>query len=207
MSQLKEEFAILKKSRQYLRQRITKVVNAISSELPNISQYDRLQNIDKLQAFKKELDDLNKSIFPLYIKSQIPEESVDSEILTEQDHDDKILQTITALKSNPNLGQQTFQSPISDGTKNNLTLPKVPLPQFSNSETDDLQKFFRSFEFIISKHNLTSYEKFIYLRNQITGSPRALIDSIDVQQQSYEIAKDLLIQAFDTKITSKFNIV
>ena len=207
MSQLKDEFAILKKSRQYLRQRITKVVNAISSELPNISQYDRLQNIDKLQAFKKELDDLNKSIFPLYIKSQIPEESVDSEILTEQDHDDKILQTITALKSNPNLGQQTFQSPISDGTKNNLTLPKVPLPQFSNSETDDLQKFFRSFEFIISKHNLTSYEKFIYLRNQITGSPRALIDSIDVQQQSYEIAKDLLIQAFDSKITSKFNIV
>ena len=50
-------------------------------------------------------------------------------------------------------------------------------------------------------------EKFIYLQDQLSGSARDLIESVEVQQLSYEEAKSLLLEAFDDKIASKHNVL
>ena len=58
-----------------------------------------------------------------------------------------------------------------------------------------------------TKLNLESYEKFIFLRDQLYGGPRDLVDSIDVEKQSYETAVDLLEEFFSGAIRAKFDLL
>ena len=64
-----------------------------------------------------------------------------------------------------------------------------------------------SFEAIIDKHELSSYEKFIYLRKQLFGAARKLVDSLEFSEHSYDVAKELLIKAFDCGLSNKFNAI
>ncbi len=86
---------------------------------------------------------------------------------------------------------------------NKLKLPVIALPEFSNSKGESLEKFIFAFESIIEKHLLSPYEKFIYLRGQLHNGPRALVDSLSPNEQTYKCAKDLLAEAFAFQLTQK----
>ena len=122
----------------------------------------------------------------------------------EDSYEDKILSCLSQLREDTSRLPNATTRNVGN---NSVKLPTVPLPTFSNSRDDNLKKFFRSFESIIDKHCLNDYEKFVYLRGQLSGGPKTLIDSLDVDNQSYHKAKDLLEKAFDCKLTAKFDIM
>ena len=45
------------------------------------------------------------------------------------------------------------------------------------------------------------------MRDQLSKGPRVLLDSLDVTEQLYEVAKDLLKKAFDNEVESKFDVI
>ena len=204
-----EELTILTRSRGFLRSRATRLINGIGQNVSALSQTVKFDNIEKLTFFKKELDDMNKAIFPLYIKTQVDDVDLRAKIFEEEKYDDEILACISALRSPPNASDQGDNTQNQSGfdPRNRLSLPKIPLPQFSNHETEDIQNFLKSFEYILEKQNLNSFEKFMYLRGQLSGSARAIIESIDMKDRSYESAKQLLIDAFDDKQKAKNTVI
>ena len=192
----------IKKTRQYHRQKVTKFVDKVNKELPNITLYKRLDYLDRLQNFKLTLNDLNEQVLHKSIEEELSDKDMDVLIDDDGEYDDKISSAIVQLNSlnlteTNNNNSNNNNNSTTGNDRNKLKLPQVPLPKFANKKGESLHKFIRSFEAIIDKHSLTSYEKFIYLRNQLSDGPRILIESLDVDQQSYETAKELLIKAFD----------
>lgn len=198
-----DSLPVLTKSRQYVRQRVTKLCSKIDAEPSPLTPNQRSIYSDRLRDLSLELRDLNKKVFSLATDDTVDESTVAQYIDDDDVYDEKISLYLSNLKT----------ASIVPGDRNNdkvhhkLKLPEVPLPVFSSKKDESLKKFLRSFESIISKHNLSSYEKFIYLRSQLSGGPRVLIDSLDVDQQSYETAKTLLEQAFDCTLTAKYDLI
>ena len=192
------DFDTQTRARGYIRSRVTRVVSKITSET-DLTPQEKAVYIEKLSSLKSDLDKANKDLFPLYIEASLTQKEIEAYMLEEETYDDKLLEALSILRHTVygGLSSQVASGNQTSAASTGLKLPNVPLPEFSNSKNDDLQKFLTTFEFIISKHPLTSYEKFLHLKNQLSGSPRALIDSLDVQQQSYESARDLLKKALD----------
>ncbi|XP_068203563.1 uncharacterized protein [Palaemon carinicauda] len=91
--------------------------------------------------------------------------------------------------------------------KNELRMPQVPLPEYDNTKGQCLVKFFYEFEKLTDKQNWSNHLKFMYLRNQLSKSPKALVDSLDIDNQSYDEAKKLLLQPFATPLTQKYDAI
>ena len=84
-------------------------------------------------------------------------------------------------------------------------LPKMPLPKFGNEPGQSFRKFMKLFDSTINKHNLDDDEKFAYLKQQLYGGAWNLLDSYDVDIQSYATAKIFLEKAFDSTANAKFD--
>ena len=207
----KEQLQTLIKSRGYLRTRITKVINDVNDRLNDLTENDGLRFTDKLNTLKCDLNEQNQKVFKSMLAIE-DETTVDSEVENANSYDDQILDCL--FKLNNLIGQSSNQSsqnnysnsPIQT-TRNQLKLPKIPLPAFSNDRSQNFHKFITSFEAIVDKFTISSYEKFCLLKQQLTKSPLALIESLSVNEQSYEIAKQLLTDAFDNKSETKFEVI
>ena len=88
-----------------------------------------------------------------------------------------------------------------------LKLPEIKLPKFSNADNDNLEKFWHALESIINKHSLSSYEKYVYLLGQLSGAPKVLVESLDINEQTYDVAKELLNKAFASKLSQKYDVI
>jgi hypothetical protein len=196
---------VLVRTRQYARQRATKLCDKINLELPNLSLEQKDAYVNRLSSINSDITNSNNSILALAIETDLDDSRIEDLTSLNEDYEDKVALTMSLLRSetqvpDPAAGSQVPRSP-------KLKLPQVSFPEFSNGKGENLQKFFNSFEAIIGKHNLSSYEQFVYLRKQLTGAPRVLVDSLDVSQQSYETAKDLLLKAFHSDLNSKHDII
>ena len=60
---------------------------------------------------------------------------------------------------------------------------------------------------MIEKYRLSSYEKFVYLQNQLSNEPLTIIKSLELGMQTYEDAKDLLQQAFASTRTLQYRTI
>lgn len=197
------DIAQLTKYRQYVRQRVTKVHNNVTSRLETISEDDRVMYIDRLESLKLEIKDLDKKLIDRYLEQGISDKDLDDRINDDEVYERRIVVSLSNLRKagSPVLtGSNAYSAPRTE----KLKLPEVPLPEFSNAKFQSLEKFFYNFESIVNKHNISSYEKFVYLRNQLSKSPRVLVDSLDIQEQSYENAKELLEKAFASTLTQKY---
>ena len=90
---------------------------------------------------------------------------------------------------------------------NQLKLPTIPPPEFSDPKTQSLELFLSSFENILEKSRLNQFEKFLYLERQLTNGPLLLIKSLNSTQQSYDAAKELLKKAFASPTNVKFDLI
>ena len=195
-------------NRKYLRARVTKICNATESNFDNLTQIEKKVQEEKLIALKLELDQANRNILQWNIANKITEEIIQGNMEDEDLYDTKLMTCVMKLRNFERNGMlEDNQRSVPHTDRTSLKLPKVPLPTFQNAINENLKKFLRSFESIVNKHNLTSYEKFIYLKNQLAGGPRTLVDSLDVEKQNYETAKQLLEKAFDCKQTAKFETI
>ena len=215
---LKSRLQIVTRYRGVTRGKITKLCNKIASELPNISSLQSKMYASKLDDMKSALNKSDLEISDLCIGLRYTEEQLESLEEEEETYDNRISIALTSLSNldllprpiSDDVVEDSVGAPIAPNiVHHKLKLPEVPMPEFSNAKGENLHNFFKSFEAIISKHRLTSYEKFIYLRKQlsISSSPRVLIDSLDVDQHSYEVAKALLFEAFDSTNTSKYETI
>lgn len=75
--------------------------------------------------------------------------------------------------------------------------PRVtPLPKYSGDLNESLEKFFYNFECVLQRVPYSEYEKFVLLKENLSGRALILIGSLEQSRQSYTEAKLLLEQAF-----------
>ena len=199
------EFSTWLKTRQYVRQRITRLFNKVDTELDSLTDDDVLLYVERLDSLKSEVKLLDIKIIAYHLQNEMGDEELDRKINEDEDYERKIVVSLSKLKKLK--GVEQSQEVTKKAEHKKLRLPEIPLPEYSNAKDQSLQKFLHSFESIISKHSLSSYEKFIYLRNQLSKSPRVLVDSLDIQEQGYENAKELLEKAFGSDLTRKYDVI
>ena len=147
----------------------------------------KCEYINRLRELQSSLNNYDKEIYKFSAWQNIEESVLDIML------DDAIIcRAITSLqepmastsfqgKSRGGTDQMT--GPVVNFVKNGLKFPQVPLPEFGNLKVQNHRKFFRAFENIMEKNETTHFETFLLLPRQLSGGPRTLIDSIDVDQQ------------------------
>ena len=88
-----------------------------------------------------------------------------------------------------------------------LKSPIAPLPKYCSTEDEDLERFFSEFEDTLSKFNYPDYDKLLLLKQQISGRALTLVNSLEADKRGYVHAKELLLKAFASGDTQKFNVI
>ena len=203
-SQEEAEYAKLCKDRKYIRARVTRIYNQVTTqfEFESLTARKKADLTEKLHELKTKLTKVNDSIHSI-LPSTVDEAEL---ILEEEEYEEKLSSSLSAL-----VVQETAppQIPERDGPLNinKLKLPTVSLPEYSNLKGESLEKFLFTFESIITKHGLSDYEKFIYLKGQLRKGPLSLVNSLEPAEQTYDSAKALLGQAFACPLTQKYEAI
>ena len=130
-----------------------------------------------------------------------------SEMSTCDEYNDKIIHAIASLEA-VEISDNTKENGVSPQARTNesfhignqIKLPPLPLPTYSNAEDESFDCFIKGFEAVVNKYNISNYEKFIFLK-QLKGKPLTLIKSLEYTNPCYEAAKDLLSKAFASRVT------
>merc|ERR1712105_150962 len=88
-----------------------------------------------------------------------------------------------------------------------IKLPVLELPEFWADEHKDrltCKRFFENFEHLTRSYNLNETERFNLLERQCKGRAKAMISSLNAVNQTYTLAKEILIEAFDNELPQKF---
>ena len=211
-SKIAESTNTLIRTRAFTRYKVTKLYSNISHEIDNITQSKRKLFIDKLNHLKEELTSFDRQILADLVNSGVSDDFIQNSCDEAETYEDKIMEALILLQEQNRNTNDSLRPHISfneqnDRDRNRLKLPQVPLPEFSNGRGQNFQKFIRGFESIVEKHDLSDYEKFIYLNKQLSGDAKILVESLDVDQQKYNTAKELLTKAFDSTLSSKYDII
>ena len=221
-----DELAFLKDNRKHLRSKVTRLINSINTSLENLALDDLEDHLQTFNSYSSQLDSLNEKISSVLWIHEQRREVLNNEMDTCEKYQSDICRSVrqinkkcTELKNaviaSTSNGNQVLSSvagpsgtqPVHNVVPNKLQLPQLPLPEFSNSEGECLSQFIAGFEAIISKYNLSQYEKFIYLCRQLKSSPLLLVRSLQGEEQSYDHAKALLEEGFASKIQQKFDVL
>lgn len=207
-----EELQFLKDNRRYLRTKATKRCNIVKTNIQHFS-FDQCTNeIADLETLRTQLtksnDEVSKGIW-LHVKDR---NELDAELADIDKYDEQIVQTqrlLTTRIKDVSVAQIPSAAPNQEFARisSQLKLPQLPLPQYSHSEGESLDSFFTNFENIISKYSLSPFEKFVFLERQLSKEPLTLIKSLQGSEQSYDSAKELLIKAFASPLTQKYDII
>ncbi|KAG4068141.1 hypothetical protein HA402_001566 [Bradysia odoriphaga] len=96
-----------------------------------------------------------------------------------------------------------FAKTIKDKTSlaSNTKLPKMELPKFKGDylEWEPFQQLFM--RMIDNQTNMSGSEKLAYLKGQLEGEPKTLIQALPVSDESYEAAWNILNHEFRDKHT------
>ena len=204
---MSSEFNFLRKNRGHIRTRLTKIINSSNPDI--MSSEEKYSTLCKLEEISIDLDNLNTSISNALwakVEGEDDQSEMDDEWNQCDEYKDKLSELFTRLKYDTQVNvagssRDTFSS------QTRLKLPEVPLPEFSNNVGESLQSFLSGFESILNKHNLSSYEKFMFLKKQLKNEPLILINSLDTASQTYEQAKSLLHEAFACTTSQKFRVI
>ena len=186
---------------------VTKNVNYVYLNFSTLSVDDCRSYVFKLQQLKADLDELDDKIIALAIdKAVYTEEEFDAHLEINELYSDKVNSAIFSLNSRT--AASSSGSTVSHDSSNvtKAKLPQVELPTFSGS-VEEFEKFIATFEAIINKHGLSGYEKYVYLKKQLTGSPKVLIESLPLNELTYESAKKLLTDAYCDKTTQQYSVI
>ena len=205
----------LVKNRGFVRTRITKLCNKIRDEGASLTADEVHVHLSKCTTLQEEIVSLDKTIYLLLCETNLTEDEHERLITENERYEEMLsasvatLNTLNAVNLNENsdpiASSNNFRN--TDFVSNKLKMPVIPLPKFSNKKGESLIQFFRAFEAIVNKQHITNFEKFIYLKNQVENSPLILLQSLDINNQNYDKAKELLLQAFDNTDQSKQEVI
>ena len=186
-----------------LRQNRRSQVTVIYNDRINFGSLSHVQkNVknEKLKALNDELERLNEKIQTASFEEFKDEGKLTSDIVKSDEYSDRIRECLVLLK------EPDTPSTV-DTARSLLKSPVAPLPKFCSEEGEDLVKFLRCFEETTTRFKYPDYDKFLLLKQQVTGRALTLINSLESDKQSYAHAKDLLTLAFASPSTQKFNTI
>ena len=211
------EFQYLKIKRGYVRAKITKYVNTLSSQAESWNIKHCENAIDDLNNLKENISNANSEISNIIWKFISDENEFEEESEKCDYYNGLIVSGLRAMRDKIETLRNDeqpfpFLASYNDSVSNTprasqLKLPNIPLPVYSHSLGESYEKFITNFELIVNKYSLSSYEKFIYLEGQLRGEPLTLIRSLQGSEQSYFAAKKLLEKAFASQIDQKFEVI
>lgn len=204
-----QELSFLKENRKYLRSKVTKLCNNITSNIQSFDGDKCEECKQTLNSYKCKLTESNEKISKgLWIFEQ-SRDKLNEELDKCEQYDCDILKSIKFLErhmSNHN-APTLMTTPFSPQVSNQIKLPQLPLPEYGHENGENLGLFFTNFENIINKYSLSEYEKFVFLSRQLKGEPLILVKSLQGAHQSYEEAKALLTKAFSSPLAQKFETI
>ena len=208
-------------SRGHSRTQVTKLHQKLKSTTFPVSRIELGAHRIKVTKLQSELHSLDSRISSLTFNESGDDQAFISELEACDSYNDKLIECLAILDSafsalnattdrdisrdQPNRDQPNIEPAAIKPTK--LKLPELPLPSYSNAKNETLAAFLTSFESVISTYRLSSYEKFVFLKKQLRNEPLVLIQSLELANQSYESAVDLLSRAFASDISQKFKVL
>ena len=188
---------ILIDTRKYICSQITRGSNKIKSTNPDtLTKTDRLQLLTKLESLQKDIKPLDKQIAEL-LYDENDTSAFDIELPEADRYQDTLITAISTMKISINQNDITPTTPATAaaGPVNRVKLAELPLPEYSRKEGKNFNTFLQNFESVIQNYSLKEYEKFLYLKKQLKNESLTLVDSLEVNDQAYTIAKQLLADA------------
>lgn len=190
--------------RQSLTKTISSYKNAMPLSLAEVNFYIvKLENLqDSLSKFDLEIESfmLDNN---LWDDSEFTEHSDNSEA-----YFDKISRALIELKAltDPVGVVDNGNMSINSASGPNIKLPTLDLPSFDGTP-ERLESFISSFEGIIGRCNVSSFQKFNYLKQCLSGPAKELVSSIPSTNLNYDDAKQLLIDAFSSTLKQQFSVI
>ena len=209
------ELKLLVINRKHIRSNITRIYNQVTTSFTELLKAKKVSLVSELKNLNTEVQNINAKITDL--KWSLGETSNDVEIEKKLEEEfescsgyrEKISDAIAILEES--LSIENVQPDASFSHNNfigtQLKCPTAPLPVFHSKEGESLEKFFHQFETTVSRYNYSDYDRFLLLKQQIKGRASMLIESLEIDSQSYDCAKELLCQALASPLTQKFNIL
>ena len=206
-----KQYNDLVKARKYCRTKISKLnAKLIEKGIDNGSEANvRAIYLDRITDHKTELESINNRIHE-QLDENVGEEIEEAMLAEEESYEDLIVGIMAKLRDPVIPGGQQFVPSVPNAPKsilNQVKLPVISLPVFSNLKSESLERFFHGFEAIMEKQIISPYEKFMYLKGQLSKAPLALINSLDSTSQTYEAAKKLLCDAFASKLSQQYDAI
>ena len=189
--------------RKVVRKRVTDCFNR-KHTFSSLSQDDKASEKEILLGFKEILLDLDNQIFALKFSGTTEESEIDTETETCQQYLDKIRSCLPLLA---NATQSASSNNPQDQARSLLKQPTAPLPKFHGREGEDLIKFLTEFELTTGVYNYPDRDLLLLLRQQVEGRASYLLQSLELDKQSYQDAKQLLTNAFATTEVRKSSTI
>ena len=217
MKSATEQLEYFKYMRKYVRSKITKKCGQVmlSDDLDTLTA-----NIEILDALQTEISGYDSDIRRLLFSSIKDKKELDAELEKCDQYLDNLSDTKRSLKAKiksiSDMGMASTSFVEDRGPQPGLTtprlanqikLPNLPLPEYSNLEGECLETFLSQYENIVKKYNLNNYEMYVFLLKQLSKEPLALVKSLHGDNQSYNEAKKLLQQAFASPIKQKHDVI
>jgi len=189
------------------RDALVKCISKIDTRTPQTISDIRFY-IDKIKEFRVDLDDFNSDVDDLLIKYKVLSDDQHGENTDIQEiYTDALGKVVFSLKFQLETIANEIPLRESDNSvKPNLKLPNVELPMF-NSKPEEFEQFKFAFISIISKFNLTEFERYSYLRQQVKGDAKNIVDSIPIGQNEFTNAIQLLNDAFADTNVQVFSVI
>ena len=202
------DLASLVCQRKFIRQAITKLDNS-KANFTNLNRIEKLTKKQTVNDYREKLQNLNSKIQSLKFSDPLNLGTEYEEELTRCDeYELKITSCLVTLDDLIKRDLVSIDTGIVTPQVNSyLKRPSAPLPEFRSGENEDITRFFYNFEEVISRYPYSEYDKFLLLKQQITGRVSALIDSLEVDKQTYNSAKALILKAIASPEKQKFNTI
>ncbi|KAJ8962528.1 hypothetical protein NQ318_000919 [Aromia moschata] len=179
-----------------------------------LDEFDK-DNVLELELRLEKIDQLWKDFNSIQSKIECLDDSQTQRDYREHFENSYFTEVSRARKIiNENMVSQNHTA--SSGSKSNnadVKLPIISIPHFYG-DYREWPSFFDTFSALVDNNtNLSSVQKFHYLKNALKDNAKQVIESLEVSHENYKIAIDLLKTRFDNKklikkahIASLFNI-
>ncbi|KAL7643007.1 UNVERIFIED_CONTAM: hypothetical protein RMT77_006296 [Armadillidium vulgare] len=199
---------ILTAKRKFLRTSVTTEFNKYQNNIPT-SQAEIQRLRAKFEKLGKDLDLLDTEILDQKFAEESDYSLLEQEFTSCQDYQNKCQDILAAINStNFSKASSNLNTlPIREESRSLLRRAAAPLPTFSSKEGEDLAAFFSQLENTLSQHPYSDYDKLLILRQQISGRALVLIESLEPDEESYDRAKNLLMNALASPEIQKAKLI
>jgi len=195
--------------RKILRGLITTQYNKVNN---NTTLPPELRTISfTIEESHTTLKELNEKIQALKFNDQSTEDEYEQEYSLCQEYNTKCcyLKGITTESQSTNNTTTTNNTTHNntDSARSVLKSPTTPLPFFNSEEEEDLNSFFAELDVILEQHCYSDRDKLIILKQQLSGRALEMLESLEPDQQMYNIAKTFLISSLASPEIQKTQLI